>query len=151
MVPWVYGVLFLSLAVAIVCSTRIIVRQLSASRQARAALTSGGQYHRLAEEYGRLTDMAVTVQEHTDLKLEELAVQLDHLRDRLGPAAPHSPGAPTPRGLLVGRRVLAWVLGRGRCAVPPVKMGVGRDAAGFEVGSIEVRPRRIRDLPGTVN
>jgi hypothetical protein len=36
----------------------------------------------LAEEYRRLADLAITAQEHTDLKLGEVTAQLDHLREQ---------------------------------------------------------------------
>ena len=47
------------------------------------AVTSGQEYRGMAEEYRRLTDMAVTAQEHTDLKLGDVAIQLAQLRDQL--------------------------------------------------------------------
>jgi len=81
--PWAYGVLIISVATVIVWSTRIIVGHLSASRQAKAALTRGEEYYRLTEEYRRLTDMAITTQEHTDLKLRDLTVQMEYMREQL--------------------------------------------------------------------
>jgi hypothetical protein len=57
--------------------------QLSASRKARLALTRDEEYHRLADEYRRIAEMAVTAQEHTDLKLGDLTVRMDELRDQL--------------------------------------------------------------------
>jgi hypothetical protein len=71
------------LAVAIVISVWIAARQLSASRQARAQLTSGTQYRTLADEFRRLSDMAITAQEHVDLRLTDLSVQVDSLRDQM--------------------------------------------------------------------
>jgi hypothetical protein len=41
---------------------------------------AGEQYRALAEEYRRLSDLAITAQEHTDLKMGEVSVQLDYLR-----------------------------------------------------------------------
>jgi hypothetical protein len=38
----------------------VIARQLTASRQARAELTAGEQYRDLADEYRRLSDVAIT-------------------------------------------------------------------------------------------
>ena len=64
-------------------ATWIIARHASASRQARAALTSDREYRSLADEYRRLSDMAVTAREHTELKLTELNVQVSDLRDKL--------------------------------------------------------------------
>lgn len=55
-------------------------RYLAARKQAQVALTGGEQYRALAEEYRRLADLAITAQEHTDLKMGEISVQLDHLR-----------------------------------------------------------------------
>jgi Tfp pilus assembly protein PilO len=51
-------------------------RQLSIGRQTRVELTS-------SDEYRRLSEMAVTAQEHTDMKLAEINMQLAQLRDQL--------------------------------------------------------------------
>ena len=51
-------------------------RQLAISKKTRAELTS-------SEEYRRLSEMAVTAQEHTDMKLAEINMQLAQLRDQL--------------------------------------------------------------------
>ena len=58
-------------------------RHLSASRQARAQLTTGQEYRTLADEFRRLSDMAITAQEHVDLRLTDLSVQVDSLREQL--------------------------------------------------------------------
>jgi biopolymer transport protein ExbB/TolQ len=69
--------------VAIVFSVVVVTRYLSASRQARAQLTSGQDYRSLADEFRRLSDMAITAQEHVDLRLTDVSVQVDSLRDQL--------------------------------------------------------------------
>ena len=51
-------------------------RQLAVSRKTRAELTTN-------EEYRRLSEMAVTAHEHTELKLGEINMQLAQLRDQL--------------------------------------------------------------------
>jgi len=51
-------------------------RHLSISKQTRAQLTT-------SEEFRGLSEMAVTAQEHTDLKLAEINMQLAQLRDQL--------------------------------------------------------------------
>jgi hypothetical protein len=51
-------------------------QQLSVSRKTRVELTT-------SDEYRRLSEMAVTAQEHTDLKLAEINMQLAQLRDQL--------------------------------------------------------------------
>jgi uncharacterized protein (DUF1786 family) len=51
-------------------------RQHTISRQTRAELTSSDEYRRLAE-------MAITAQEHSDLKLSEINMQLSQLRTQL--------------------------------------------------------------------
>ena len=71
------------LAVAIVISVWVTARHLSAARQARAQLTSGTEYRALADEFRRLSDMAITAQEHVDLRLTDLSVQVDTLRGQL--------------------------------------------------------------------
>jgi TolA-binding protein len=83
MTQTVYLVLFLSLAFAIVFASWSVSRNLSASRQAKAQLDSGGQYRGLADEYRRLSDLAITAQEHTDLRLTDISVRIDELRDQL--------------------------------------------------------------------
>jgi phage shock protein A len=75
--------LIVSLLVAVVLTVWVITRHLGASRHARAALTSGEEYRALADEYRRLTDLAVTAQEHVDLRLTDLSVRMDELRDQL--------------------------------------------------------------------
>jgi uncharacterized protein HemX len=58
-------------------------RAFGSKRSAKAELTSGEQYRGLAEEYRRLSDLAITAQEHTDLKLSDVGVQLDYLRGQM--------------------------------------------------------------------
>ena len=57
--------------------------QFSASKKARVALTRDTDHRRLADEYRRLAEMAVTAQEHTDLRLGDLAMQIGQVRDQL--------------------------------------------------------------------
>ena len=71
------------LAIVIVISVWVTARHLSASRQARAQLTTGQEYRALADEFRRLSDMAITTQEHVDLRLTDLSVQVDALRGQL--------------------------------------------------------------------
>ena len=56
---------------------------LSASRQASAQLTTGQEYRALADEFRRLSDMAITAQEDVDLQLTNLSVHVDSLSDQL--------------------------------------------------------------------
>jgi hypothetical protein len=78
-----YDVMFVSLAFVIVLSVWVVARHTTASRRDRAVLTSGEEYRGLAEEYRRLSDMAITSQEHTDLRLTEISVRIDALRNQL--------------------------------------------------------------------
>lgn len=57
-------------------------RYLTTRKRAQVELTGGEQYRQLAEEYRRLADLAITAQEHTDLKLGDLSAQLDYLREQ---------------------------------------------------------------------
>lgn len=57
-------------------------RYLTSRHRTRAELTSEERYRQLAEEYRRLADIAITSQEHTDLKLGDVTVQLDFLRQQ---------------------------------------------------------------------
>ena len=58
-------------------------RAFGARRNAKAELISGEEYRRLADEYRRLSDLAITAQEHTDLRLADLGVQMDAQREKL--------------------------------------------------------------------
>jgi hypothetical protein len=69
--------------ITVVITIVVVTRYLGASRQARAQLTSGQEYRSLADEFRRLGDMAITTQEHIDLRLTDPGVQVDSLRDRL--------------------------------------------------------------------
>jgi hypothetical protein len=69
-------------AFAIVAALCIVFgfQYLTSRSQQRAELTGSEQYRQLADEYRRLSDLAITAQEHTDLKLGDVTVQLDYLR-----------------------------------------------------------------------
>jgi hypothetical protein len=73
-------------AVAAVVTLAIVVvggRYAIGSRHAQPDLSPGQEHRQLTDEYRRLADMAITTQEHTDLKLGEVAVQLDYLRGQV--------------------------------------------------------------------
>jgi uncharacterized protein HemX len=59
-----------------------LFRHLTARKSAQVELAGGEQYRQLAEEYRRLADLAITAQEHTDLKLGDVSAQLDYLREQ---------------------------------------------------------------------
>jgi uncharacterized protein HemX len=75
----VWIALFAVLGVGVVAG----FRYLTARKQAQIQVTGGEQYRALAEEYRRLSDLAITAQEHTDLKMGEVSAQLDHLRSQI--------------------------------------------------------------------
>jgi len=77
------GWVALAIILAVVILGWVAARYLSASRQARVQLTGGQEYRALADEFRRLSDMAITAQEHVDLRLTDLSVQVDSLRDKL--------------------------------------------------------------------
>ena len=81
--PQEHLALLIALIVAAVIVVIVVTRYLGTMRQGRAQLTSGQEYRGLAEEFRRLTDLAITSQEHVDLRLTELGVQVDSLRDQL--------------------------------------------------------------------
>jgi hypothetical protein len=83
MTPVVYGVLFISLSVAIAFGMWVMARHLGAARHAKAALAAGTEYRKLADEFRRLSDMGITTQEHLELRLTDLSVQMNDLRDKL--------------------------------------------------------------------
>ena len=59
-----------------------LFRHLTSRRSMQAELTGGAHYRQLADEFRRLADLAITAQEHTDLKLGEVSAQLDYLREQ---------------------------------------------------------------------
>lgn len=59
------------------------LRYLTSRNHQRAELTGSEQYRQLTDEYRRLSDLAVTAQEHTDLKLGEVSAQLDYVRSQV--------------------------------------------------------------------
>jgi hypothetical protein len=76
------GLLWLALAGVAALGMVLGYRYLATRKRAQLELTGGEQYRRLAEEYRRLSDLAITAQEHTDLKLGDLSAQLDYLREQ---------------------------------------------------------------------
>lgn len=81
--PTDYLAMFVPLMAAVVLSIWVVTRHLAASRPARAALADGKEYRALADEFRRLSDLAITSQEHVDLRLTDLSVQVDALRGQL--------------------------------------------------------------------
>jgi uncharacterized protein HemX len=73
---------FVALAGVLALGIALIYRYQTIKKRAQLELTGGEQYRKLADEYRRLTDMAITAQEHTDLKLGDVSAQLDHLREQ---------------------------------------------------------------------
>lgn len=69
-------------AVAVTVVVILRYRYLTAQKLVQVELADGEQYRQLADEYRRLTDMAITAQEHTDLKLADISAQLDFLREQ---------------------------------------------------------------------
>jgi beta-lactamase regulating signal transducer with metallopeptidase domain len=57
-------------------------RYLTTRKRAQLELTGGERYRQLADEYRRLADLAITAQEHMDLKLGDVSAQLDYLREQ---------------------------------------------------------------------
>ena len=73
------------LAIAAAAGAGIVAwaRAFGARRAVKAELTSGERYRGLADGYRRLADLAITAQEHTDLKPGDVGVQLDYLREQM--------------------------------------------------------------------
>ncbi len=76
------AVVWIAVAGVIALGMVLGYRYLTTRKRAQIELTGGEQYRRLAEEYRRLADMAITAQEHTDLKLGDVSAQLDYLREQ---------------------------------------------------------------------
>jgi hypothetical protein len=60
----------------------VVSRHLTIRQRAQIELDGSEKYRLLAEEYRRLADLAITAQEHTDLKLGDVSAQLDYLREQ---------------------------------------------------------------------
>jgi hypothetical protein len=75
---WVFSVTSVVVALAIL----LRAWQANAARKAELAKATDGEYRRLADEYRRIAELAVTAQEHTDLKLGDVSAQLDYLREQ---------------------------------------------------------------------
>jgi len=76
---WAFIVLFIS--AAIVLTARYF--SLARIRSSKSALTASKEYRSLADEYRRLSDVAITANEHVDLRLTDLSVRVDSLKDQL--------------------------------------------------------------------
>ncbi len=76
-------ILWLAAAGVLALAVGVGGRYLIIKNQTKTELTSGEQYRQLADEYRRLADLAITAQEHTDLKLGDVGVQLDYLREQM--------------------------------------------------------------------
>jgi len=78
------GYLLIGLAAAGVAALAVVLwfRYLTARKRGQIELTGAEQYRQLADEYRRLADIAITAQEHTDLKLGDVSAQLDYLREQ---------------------------------------------------------------------
>jgi hypothetical protein len=58
-------------------------RTFTARSRMRAELDGGDERRRLTDEYRRVADMAITAQEHTDLKLGDVSARIDHMHDQI--------------------------------------------------------------------
>jgi uncharacterized protein HemX len=76
------GVLWMAVAVVLGLGMALGFRYLTTRKQGQLELAGSEQYRQLAEEYRRLADLAITAQEHTDLKLGDVSAQLDFLREQ---------------------------------------------------------------------
>jgi len=76
------GIIYLVVIGAAALGMVLGYRYLTTRKRAQIELTGGEQYRKLAEEYRRLADLAITAQEHTDLKLGDVSAQLDYLREQ---------------------------------------------------------------------
>jgi Na+/melibiose symporter-like transporter len=76
------GVVAMAVTVVIALGLAMGFRYLTVRKRAQLELEGSDQYRRLADEYRRLADLAITAQEHTDLKLGDVSAQLDYLREQ---------------------------------------------------------------------
>jgi p-aminobenzoyl-glutamate transporter AbgT len=78
---WVTVVIVVTTGIFLTAS--VIAPHLGTRKSSRAELTARKEYQALADEFRRLSDMAITAQEHTDLRLTDVSVQLNDLREKL--------------------------------------------------------------------
>ena len=76
------SLVWIALVGVIALAVGLSYRYLTTRKRTQVELTGGEQYRKLAEEYRRLADLAITAQEHTDLKLGDVSAQLDYLREQ---------------------------------------------------------------------
>ena len=76
---WAFTILFVC-AAAVVCARYFFFARM---RSSKSQLTASKEDRGLADEYRRLSDMAITANEHVDLRLTDLSVRVDELRDQL--------------------------------------------------------------------
>ena len=80
--PDTRGLIELAIIAAAALAMLLVFRYFAIKKRAQVELTGGEQYRQLAEEYRRLADLAITAQEHTDLKLGDVNAHLDYLREQ---------------------------------------------------------------------
>jgi uncharacterized protein HemX len=73
----------LFVGIVLVVAMLLATRQVADARKAKTIMTTNKEYSQLAEEYRKLSEMAVTAQEHTDLKLADIVARIEGLRDQL--------------------------------------------------------------------
>jgi hypothetical protein len=80
-----YGVVAVGVVIAGAAGFGIAAwaRAFATRARARADVAGGQQYRQLTDEYRRFADMAITAQEHADLKLGDVSVRIDYLRDQM--------------------------------------------------------------------
>jgi len=78
-VAWGFTMLVFSVAL-VLCARYFFATRM---RSSKSELTASKEYRSLADEYRRLSDMAITAHEHVDLRLTALSVQVDELEDQM--------------------------------------------------------------------
>jgi hypothetical protein len=80
-----YGVVAVGVVIAGAAGFGIAAwaRAFATRARARADVAGGQQYRQLTDEYRRFADMAITAQEHADLKLGDVSARIDYLRDQM--------------------------------------------------------------------
>ena len=76
---WGFTTFFIC-AAAVLCARYFFFTKM---RSSRSALTTSNEYRSLTDEYRRLSDMAITANEHVDLRLTDLSVRVEELKDQL--------------------------------------------------------------------
>jgi hypothetical protein len=75
--------LLLCAAVVVAIVVLVILALRAVVKRGSASTVSLGQFHGLAEEHRRMSELAITASENVDLRLADLSARIDELRGQV--------------------------------------------------------------------